>query len=56
MTKISDVAAGLIELTEEVSHDPDLADWGSVHEYLDDIPNTDRVLKELIHWLHEEYL
>lgn len=56
MSKISDVTQGLIELLEEVSHDPDEADWFDVHEYLGLIPNSSRVLKELAHYLHEEYL
>ena len=54
--RLSDVTVGLIELVEDVSHDPNNADWGSVHEYLDDLPNTHRVLKEIVHWLHQEYL
>lgn len=54
--QLSDITVGLIELVEDVSHDPDEADWGGVHEYLEDIPNHYRVLKELVHWLHQELL
>lgn len=53
---LSDITQGLIELTEEVSHDPDEADWYDVEEYLSNIPNSSRVLKELVHFLHDEYL
>lgn len=53
---ISDVTMGLLELTEEVSHNPDEADWYDVNEYLGNIPNTHRVLKELIMYVHAEYL
>lgn len=52
----SDVTIGLIELLEEVSHNPADADWFDVHEYLELIPSTTRVLKELVHYMHEEYL
>lgn len=54
--KRSDITVGLVELTEDVSHDPDEQDWFDVHEYLDDIPNPRTVLKELIHLMHEDYL
>lgn len=56
MYKRSDITTGLVELAEEVSHDPDDQDWFDVHEYLDDIPNPRTALKELIHWMHEDYL
>jgi hypothetical protein len=53
---LSDIAQGLIELTEDVSHDPDEADWYDVDEYLSNIPNSSRVLKELVRYIHSEYL
>lgn len=53
---MSDIAQGLIELTEDVSHDPEEQDWYDVHEYLSNIPNSARVLKEVIHYVHEQYL
>lgn len=56
MSKVSDITAGLIELTEEVSHDPDEQDWYDVHEYLESIPNPFKVLKEFVHYTHEEYM
>lgn len=56
MTSISDITQGLIELTEDVSHNPDDADWYDVHEYLESIPNPYKVLKEVMHWIHEEHL
>lgn len=51
-----DITQGLIELAAEVDFDPDNADWFDVHEYLDDIPNPRTVLKDLIHYMHSEYL
>lgn len=54
--RISDAAQGLIELLEEVSHDPDEADWYDVEEYIGLLPNTTRVLRELAHYMHENYL
>lgn len=53
---LSDITQGLVELLEEVSHDPEDQDFYDVHEYLDLIPNSTRVLKELAHYLHENYL
>ena len=53
---ISDITQGLIELAEEVSHDPDEQDFYDVDEYLELIPNPTKVLKELIHYMHAEYL
>lgn len=54
--RISDITQGLIELVEEVSHDPEDQDWYDAHEYLESIPNPYTVLRELVHYLHEEYL
>lgn len=52
----SDLTLGLIELVEEVSHDPAEADWFDVHEYLELVPSSAKILKELTHYLHENYL
>ena len=52
----SDITIGLVELVEDVSHNPDEADWYDVHEYLELIPSSSRVLKELVHFIHENYL
>lgn len=46
----------LVDLTANVSHDPDEADWSEVHEYLENVANSAPVLKDLLHFLHEEYL
>jgi hypothetical protein len=54
--KISDITQGLIEILEEISHDPDEADWYDANEYLELLPNSPRVLRELAHYLHENYL
>lgn len=54
--KISDITEGLIELLEEVSHDPDEIDWFDVEEYIEQMPNTTRVLKEFSKYVHAEYL
>lgn len=52
----SDITEGLIALLADVSHDPDEQDWYDVHEYLDLIPNTNRVLREFALYVHENYL
>lgn len=52
----SDITMGLIETAEAVSHDPDEQDWFEVDEYLDLIPDSAKVLKELIHYMHSEFL
>ena len=51
-----DITEGLIELVAEVSFDPEDADWFDAIEYLDAIPNPRTVLKEIMHWVHDEYL
>lgn len=56
MPNVSDITEGLIELLEEVSHDPDEMDWFDVEEYIEQMPNTTRVLKELSKYVHAEYL
>jgi len=53
---ISDITMGLVETAESVSHDPDEQDWYEVNEYLDLIPDAAKVLKELVHFMHENYL
>ena len=53
---LSDVTQGLIEIAEEISHDPDEQDFYDLYEYLDLIPNSAKVLKELILFVHSEYL
>lgn len=54
--KLSDVTQGLIDLASDVSHDPDEQDWYDLEEYLSLIPNNAKVVRELIYFLHEEYL
>ena len=56
MAKLSDVTLGLIEIAEELSHDPEERDTFDLDEYLDLIPNPHKVLRELIYFMHEEYL
>ena len=51
-----DTTQALIDLTGSVSHDEDEADWYDVHELVDLMPNPAAVLRDLLHWLHEEEL
>lgn len=53
---ISHATLGLIETLLEVSHDPDAQDFYDVDEYIDNLPNTAKVLRELAHYFHAEYL
>lgn len=52
----SDITMGLIETAEAVSHDPDEQDWYEVEEYLDLIPDAAKVLRELVRFMHAEFL
>ena len=51
-----DTTQALIDLTANVSHDPDEADWFDVHELVELVPNPSSVLRDLLHWLHDEEL
>ena len=53
---MSDVAQALIDLTASVSHDPDEADWFDVHETIELTTNPAAVLREILHYCHEEHL
>lgn len=53
---MSDVARALIDLTASVSHDPDEAYWHDVHEIVELNTNNTSVLKEILHYVHEEHL
>jgi len=56
MTEINDVTEGLIELVEEVSHDPEDADWFDVKEYIENLPNPYATLYQFVRWTHGELL
>lgn len=51
-----DTTQALIDLTSAVSHDEDRADWYDTEEMVDLLSNPTAVLKDLLHWLHEEDL
>lgn len=51
-----DSTRGLIELAGAVSHDEAEADWYDVYEYIETLPRPEAVLKDLIRWVHEDYL
>lgn len=46
----------LVDLTASVSHDPEEADWHDVDELIELMPNHAPVLRDLLRYLHEEYL
>ena len=52
----SDVTRALIDLTASISHDPDEADWYDVHELIELCTNPASVLREVLHYCHEEHL
>lgn len=54
--KLSDMAEGLLEIVSDISHDPAEADWFDAFEYLEDIPTPRAVLKEVMQYIHGEYL
>lgn len=53
---LSEVTEGFIELLEEISHDPDQADLYDLKQYIEAMPNPERVLKEFALYVHENYL
>lgn len=54
--RISDATTGLIEIVEEISHDPDKFDAYDLTEYIENLPNPYKVLKEFALWTHQEFL
>lgn len=51
-----DTTQALVDLTASVSHDPEEADWHDVHELIELLPNPASVLRDLLHYVHGEYL
>lgn len=51
-----DNTQALVDLTASVSHDPDLEDWFDVDELVEFLPNPTEVLKDLLRFMHGEYL
>ena len=56
MTSLSPATEGFIELLEEVSHDPEQEDLYDLKQYIEALPNPERVLKEFALYVHENYL
>lgn len=56
MTRLSDATAGFIEILEEISHDPEEYDEYDLKEYIENLPNPYKVLKEFGLYVHREYL
>jgi hypothetical protein len=58
--RLSELTESLLEAVEDISHDPDDEDaedaWFEVDELIDGIPVTRRVLKEILRYIHAEYL
>jgi hypothetical protein len=54
--KISELTAGFIEILEEISHDPDEFDDYDLTEYIENLPNPYKVLKEFALYVHEYHL
>lgn len=55
-TKLSDITLGLIEILEEISHDPDEFDDYDLTEYIEALPNPYNTLKQFALYVHDEYL
>jgi hypothetical protein len=56
MARISELTDGFIEILEEISHDPDDFDDYDLTEYIENLPNPYKVLKEFALYVHAEYL
>jgi hypothetical protein len=53
---VSDITQGFIELLEDISHDPEEYDEYDLKEYIENMPNPYKVLKEFALYVHGEYL
>ena len=56
MSNINPATEGLIELLEDVSHDPDQTDFYDVKEYIESLPNPYNTLYEFAKWVHGDLL
>lgn len=55
-TALSDITLGLIEILEDISHDPDAFDDYDLTEYIEALPNPYNTLKQFALYVHGEYL
>lgn len=46
----------LVDLASVVSQDPDKADWFDVEDLIENLPNPASVLRDLIQYMHQEFL
>ena len=53
---VSDITQGFIELLEDISHDPEEYDEYDLKEFIENLPNPYKVLKEFALYVHGEYL
>lgn len=53
---VYDTTQALIDLTGAVSQDPEEADWYDVDELIDLLSNPSEVLRDLLRYVHEEWL
>jgi len=53
---VSDITQGFIELLEDISHDPDDYDEYDLVEFIENMPNPYKVLKEFALYVHDNYL
>lgn len=51
-----DTTQALVDLTGAVSHDEAEADWYDVHELIDLLADPAAVLRDLLHYAHEEWM
>lgn len=46
----------LLELVEDVSHNPEEEDWSEVEDFLENISSVAPVLQDILEHFHKEYL
>lgn len=53
---LSDITQGFIDILEDISHDPEEYDTYDLVEYIENMPNPYKTLKEFALYVHGEYL
>lgn len=52
----SDITLGFIDILEDISHDYEDFDDYDLREYIENMPNPYKVLKEFALYVHREYM
>ena len=52
----NETTQSLIDLVASISHDPDEEDWFDVDEVIENLTNSSSVLRDILKYMHQEFL